>query len=118
MKRYLAVFTGSPSGPNGAKWNALDEKTRKEREKKGMLAWMNWAEQTSKSIVEMGGPLGKTKQVDPKGITDIRNNLSACTIVQAESHEAAAKLFLNHPHFMIFPGDSIEIMEIMPIPSM
>ena len=38
------------------------------------------------------------------------------TIVQAESQEAAAKLFLNHPHFMIFPGDGVEIMECLPLP--
>jgi hypothetical protein len=25
-------------------------------------------------------------------------------------------LFLKHPHFSIFPGDSIEIMEVLPIP--
>jgi hypothetical protein len=38
-------------------------------------------------------------------------------IVEAESHEAAARLFENHPHFAIFPGDSVEIMEFVPIPS-
>jgi hypothetical protein len=44
--------------------------------------------------------------------------MGAFTIVQAESQEAAAKLFLKHPHFTIFPGESIEVMEIMPIPAM
>ena len=42
--------------------------------------------------------------------------MAAFSIVQAESHEAAAKLFLNHPHFTIFPGDGVEIMECLPIP--
>ena len=42
--------------------------------------------------------------------------MAAYTVVQAESHEAAAKLFLNHPHFTIFPGDGVEIMECLPIP--
>ena len=42
----------------------------------------------------------------------------AFTIIEAESHEAAAKMFENHPHFMIFPGDHVETMEIMPIPGM
>jgi len=37
-------------------------------------------------------------------------------LVQAESHEAAAKMFERHPHFTIFPGDSVEIMEVLPIP--
>jgi len=36
--------------------------------------------------------------------------------VQADSHEAAAKLFENHPHFAIFPGDAIEIMPVGAIP--
>lgn len=35
---------------------------------------------------------------------------------QAESHEAAAKLVENHPHFTLFPGDSVEIMECLPLP--
>jgi hypothetical protein len=36
----------------------------------------------------------------------------------AESHEVAAKLFLNHPHFAIFSGDNIKVMECLPIPGM
>jgi hypothetical protein len=37
-------------------------------------------------------------------------------VIEAESHDAAARLFVNHPHFTIFPGDSVEIMEVLPIP--
>jgi hypothetical protein len=37
-------------------------------------------------------------------------------VIEAETHEAAARHFRNHPHFTIFPGDAVEIMEIMPIP--
>ena len=36
--------------------------------------------------------------------------------VRADSHEAAAKMFEKHPHFMIFPGDRVEVMPVMPIP--
>lgn len=118
MKNYLAVFTGSPNGKNGAAWAALDDKTRKEREKAGMDAWGKWMQTNAKSIVQPGAPLGKTKQVNAAGLSDIRNNLAAFVIVQADSQESAAKLFLNHPHFMIFPGDSVEVMECLPIPGM
>jgi hypothetical protein len=38
------------------------------------------------------------------------------TVVRADSHEAAAKLFENHPHFTIFPGESVEIMPVLPMP--
>ena len=68
------------------------------------------------SIVDQGTPLGKTKRASPEGIDDIKNVMVGYAIVQAESHEAAAKLFENHPHFTIFPGDSVEIMECLPIP--
>ena len=49
-------------------------------------------------------------------MSDTRNNVTGYVIIEADSHEAAAKLFEDHPHFSIFPGDSVEIMECLPIP--
>jgi hypothetical protein len=42
--------------------------------------------------------------------------MSGFVIVKAESHEEAAKMFENHPQFTIFPGDGVEVMEVLPIP--
>jgi hypothetical protein len=42
--------------------------------------------------------------------------MGAFIVVRADSHEAAAKLFENHPHFTIFPGESVEVMPVLPIP--
>lgn len=100
------------------KWKQMPDDERKPKEKAGMEAWMKWIKDNEKSIVEVGSPLGKTKHVDKNGITDIRNDMGAWTVVQAESHEEAAKLFVGHPHYAIFPGDSIEIMECLAIPTM
>ena len=118
MKTFLAVYTGSPTSPAHAKWAQMDEAAKKKAGQEGMMGWTKWAQTNAKVIASMGGPLGKTKRVDSSGIADISNNLAAYTVVQAESHEAAAKLFLNHPHFAIFPGDGVEIMEVLPIPGM
>jgi len=118
MKKYIAVFTGSPNSPQGQRWRKLDEATRNARMAEGMKAWHGWHAKHASVVVDHGGPLSKTKRVTADGIADISNNLSGFTIVQAESQEAAAKLFENHPHFSIFPGDGVEIMEIMPIPQM
>ena len=96
----------------------MDEKTREKTETEGIAAWGNWVNKNKKSIVEMGAPVGETKQVDSSGISDTHNNIAAYTVVQAESHEAAARLFIEHPHFTIFPGDSVEIMECLPVPEM
>ena len=50
-------------------------------------------------------------------MSDTKNNMSGYVVVRAESHDAAARMFENHPHFAIFPGDSVEIMECLPIPT-
>ncbi|MBK7976368.1 MAG: hypothetical protein IPK07_24890 [Deltaproteobacteria bacterium] len=99
-----------------SKWDGLTDEQKLERQKSGIAAWHAWVESHKDVVTEMGGPLGKTKSVGPSGIADIRNAMSGFTIVKAESHEAAAKLFENHPHFSIFPGDAVEVMEIMPVP--
>jgi hypothetical protein len=116
MKKFLAIYLGSASAL--AQWKATDDQKRKEQEKAGMEAWMKWAKENEASIVDLGSPLGKTKRISAKGISDTKNEITAYTIVQAESHEAAAELFANHPHFMVFPGESVEVMECLPIPGM
>ena len=115
MKKYLAVFLGSSESMNA--WKTLDAVVRKEKEDAGMQAWMKWVENNKNSIVDMGSPLGKTKRVTKDGMADIRNDIGAWIVIQAESQEDAAKLFLNHPHFMIFPGEAAEIMECLPMPN-
>jgi hypothetical protein len=113
---YLAVFLGSKSSPRWVAWQALPEAERHAREREGMMAWKAWVEKHGDTIVVMGGPLGKTKQVTQRGIDDTSNQLGAFMVVRAVSHEAAAKLFEKHPHFTLFPGDSVEIMPVLPIP--
>ncbi len=114
MKRFLAVYTGTPAAMS--RWEVLTAAERAQKEAAGIAAWHKWVNDNKAAIVEMGAPLSRTKLVASTGISDIRNNLSAFTIVQAESQEAAARLFLNHPHFTIFPGEGVEVMECLPIP--
>jgi hypothetical protein len=113
---YLAVFLGSKTSPQMTAWNALPDAERRKKEREGMTAWKGWVDKHQGAIVGMGGPLGKTKKISPTGIENISNAMGAYTVVRAESHEAAAKLFESHPHFTIFPGESIEVMPVMPIP--
>ena len=113
---YLAVFLGSKNSQKWAAWNALSETDRKAAEMRGMAAWKAWVEKHQASLVQMGGPLGKTKQVGAQGISDVTNAMGAFTVVRAASHEAAAKMFEDHPHFSIFPGECVEIMPVLPIP--
>lgn len=116
MKKFIAIYIGSAGAME--QWAKLSESAKADRQKEGIKAWAGWGEKNSKLIKDIGNPLGKTKRVDQKGVTDIKNQLTAYTIVEAETHEEAAKLFTDHPHFSIFPGDSIEVMECLPLPGM
>jgi len=109
MKKFVAIYMGTPG---------LQDKTPPDQQTiaAGMAAWGKWMTDHAAMIVDSGGPLGKTKRAARDGITSIQNAITGYVIVQAESHEAAAALFKSHPHFAIFPGDSVEIMECLPIP--
>ena len=113
MKKFMAIYMAS-----GADFENMMRNSTPEQRSKGMEAWMKWMNQHKESILEGGAPLGKTKRVDATSISDVKNNMGGYSIVQAETHEAAAKLFgKDHPHLQM-PGAWVEILEIMPLPGM
>jgi hypothetical protein len=117
MKTFLAIYLGSAAASTQrSSWERLDEATRSARQASGMKAWGDWMAAHKDAVVATGGPLGKTKRASRDGIADTKNSLTGYVIVQAESHDAAARMFEHHPHFAIFPGESVEIMECLPIP--
>ena len=118
MKNFLAVYTASTSARERSGWEQLSDADRKMREKDGIAAWMAWGEKYKAAIIENGGLLGKTKRTGLNGVTDIKNNLAGYVVVRADTHEAAAMLFEGHPHFTVFPGDAVEIVELLPVPPM
>lgn len=79
---YLAAFTGSRSSPR----------------------WRAWTERYRDAVLVPGGPLGKAQHIDGEGRRDLSNTLCAFVVVRADSPEAAARMFAQHPHFTIFPG--------------
>ena len=107
MAKFIAIFTGKPGV------GRPDEATVA----KGMRAWGEWMARHAERIVDTGGPLGKTKKVSTTGITDIQNNIGGYVIVEAEDHDTAARMFEGHPQFSIFPGDGVEVMPCLPIPT-
>jgi hypothetical protein len=108
MAKFMAVYTGTA----GAHPQPDDATIAR-----GKQAWSDWMARHASQIVETGGPLGKTKKVSAAGITDIQNHMAAYVVVEAEDHDAAARMFEGHPHFAIFPGDGVEVMPVLPIPT-
>ena len=115
MSKFLAVYLAPPSVLED--WAKTDAETRKAAEEKMKGEWQNWLKAHEKMLPEKAVGVGKTKRVTTKGISDTKNNVMLYSIVDAGSHEAAAKLFENHPHLQI-PQSSIEVMEINPLHGM
>jgi len=116
MKTFMAIYIGSATSQEKARRDADDSATRQQRLAAAMAAWGRWAGELGGAIVDQGAPLGHTLRVSSEGITPIQNACTAYVIVQAETHEAAAEMFRNHPHFTLMPGDSVEVMECLPMP--
>ena len=110
MKKFIALYR-----MDMAEMQKMMASTSAEERKKSMGQWEAWMKKNMASFADPGGPVGKTKQVAANGATDIKNDIGGYSIVQAESHEAAAALFANNPH-VTMPGATVEVMEIMPMP--
>jgi hypothetical protein len=110
MKTFVALYMGAPDASGGRPDMSQADIER------GMTAWGDWMAANADRLVDPGGPLGKTKRACAAGVSDVRNAVTGYVVLRAESHEAAAALFEDHPHFSIFPGDGVEIMEVLPVP--
>lgn len=91
-------------------WMKLPEEERKAQEQQMQSEWNDWMEARKASILESAG-VGKPKRITSSGIEDSRNDLMMYSFVEAESLDAAAAMFENHPHFGI-PGAWIEVMPV------
>jgi hypothetical protein len=110
-KKFLALYL-APSSVL-AEWSKTDPGIKKASEDKMKKDWDNWMGAHSKMIADTEAG-GKTKRITSHGVSDTKNDIMLYSVVEAETHEAAAKAFANHPHLQI-PQSSIEVMEIRPM---
>ena len=112
MKKFLVLYMAP-----AAEFEKMMKSSTPQQQKEGMDAWTKWMNANKSSFVDGGAPLGKTKRIDAKGVSDIKNDVGGYSIVQANSADAAAKIFgKDQPHLQMMPGAWIEIVEIMPMP--
>ena len=110
MKKFLVLYKAS------AAEFAAAMKSTPEQAKAGMDEWTAWVGKAASSIVDMGAPLGKAMRVTPAGASPVVNDLGGYSILQGESKEALAETLKGHPHFMMGPNASIEIVDVIPMP--
>lgn len=90
-------------------WMKKPEAERKPTEDSLKAEWGAWLKANS-GAVKNTISLGNAKRVSSNGVADVQNGFMLASYVEAESADAAANLFKNHPHLKI-PGATIEIME-------
>jgi hypothetical protein len=112
MKKFFVLYLASA----GDFKKAMDSmpKMTPEEQKVSMDEWTQWMKDKG-GVVDMGAGLGKTKRVTASDISDTRNEVGGYSIIEAESHEEAAKKMQDSPHFKMMPGGWIEVMEVMPM---
>jgi len=115
MNKFLVLYLAPVSVLE--EWKKTEPQKRKAAEEKMQQEWKKWTSDHAKMFADMGAGVGKTKRVASRGFADIKNDIMLYALVEAESHEAAARSFESHPHLQI-PESSIEIMELYPLPAM
>jgi len=111
MKKFLVLYHAPASSFE------MMKKATPDQQKAGMEAWMTWSKTSASSIVDMGGPLGKSLRVTTSSASPSTNDLGGFSILQAESKEALAETLKGHPHFLM-PEGSVEVIEVLPVPGM
>ncbi len=115
MNKFLVLFLTPASVMQD--WMQTPPEERKAMEEKMKGEWQAWMAVNSAALVDAPAGAGKTKRIDTAGVTDAKNDVMMYAVVQAESADAAAKLFEGHPHLGI-PQASIEVMQINQLPGM
>jgi hypothetical protein len=109
MKKFVVLFC-MPSSVVEDWVKNVDEAERTRQTQQMMGDWQKWVEAHKDAIVSEGLAVGKTKRVTKEGVADARNEINYSMVVQAETHDAAAQMFVGHPHFMI-PQSYIDISD-------
>jgi len=108
LKKFMVLYLLPPDVV--ASWAKTDPEVKKPAEEKMHAEWQHWTESHAKMLT-VTESAGKTKAVTSGGIGDTKNDILLYSIVEAESHDIAAKAFANHPHLQI-PQSSIQVMEV------
>ena len=111
MPRFLAVY--SMKAENLARFRAMPKAEQDAVDAVGLPAWEAWEKRNAASLLDRGGMVGKTVRASKNGIGPYTNDFCGYVIVEAETAEDAARLFLDHPHITIFPGDGVDIMPFL-----
>mgnify|MGYP001081371216 CR=1 FL=1 len=104
MAYFLAVYTMKPESLAGFYARSKAEQDAIDAE--GLPKWEAWEQRNAQALVNRGGTAPAS------------NDFCGYVVVEAETIEAAADLFRDHPHFSVFPGDTVDLMPFLAGPDL
>lgn len=117
MPIFLATLL--MKGENITRFRAMPKAEQDAVDARGLPEWAAWEKRHAASIINKGGMVGKTTRISRDGtIAPAVNDFCGYVIVEAETAEAAAALFADHPHIGTFPGDAVDIMPFVAGPDL
>ena len=111
MPHFLSVYTLKPE--DLARFRAMPKSEQDAADAVGLKQWAEWEAKNAASLPDRGGMVGKTMRVTRDGIDEGANPFCGSVVVEADSGEAAARLFADNPHLTIFPGDGVDSMPFL-----
>lgn len=115
MQKFLVLYMAPVEGLEA--WMKKDEAIRKDDEVKMKADWDAWVTAHANLFSGPTAGAGKTKRVMKGKVEDVKNTIMMTSVIEAESHNAAAAVFTDHPHFGI-PDAWIEVMPLRYLPGM
>lgn len=111
MPKFLAVYTIQAEAV--ARFRAQPKETQDATDAAGLAAWKDWEQRNAAMLRSPSSMVGKTLRVTTTGTAPAVNTICGYLVVEAETIEAAAGIFEDHPHITIFPGEGIDIMPFL-----
>jgi hypothetical protein len=115
MQKFLVLYMAPVEGLEA--WMKQDEAVRKEDEAKMKAEWDAWVDAHTSLLTGPTAGVGKNKRVTRGSVEDVKNEIMLTSIIEADSPEAAAAAFTDHPHFGI-PDAWIDVMPLRFLPGM
>ncbi len=110
MKKFLVLYM-VPSAPvtTGQQMNVNPEDM-----KKGVEPWLAWWKKYENEFVDRGTQLVNGMHINKSEVSKGKTQVTGYAIVQAEDMNAVKALLADGPFFMMMPGASAEVFEMMP----
>ncbi len=94
------------------------ENSSQEEMNASMAEWMAWRDEANKvAKFDFGMPLQAVSTITSAGVTDSHSPVSGYSMIEADSKDTVVAILQKHPHLKQ-DGESIELLEVLPMPGM